>query len=68
MSLPLDGYGLLPVTDAPPSLLSRFTCGKCQLDDFLTGKAPFFHRARLGLTSVVMHAQAGDSILGYFTS
>lgn len=67
MSLPLDGYGLLPVTDAPPSLLSRFTCGKCQLDDFLTGKAPFFHRARLGLTSVVMHAQAGDSILGYFT-
>lgn len=67
MGLPLDGYGLLPVTDAPPSLLNRFTCGKPHLDDFLTGKAPFFHRARLGLTSAVLHAQTGGHILGYFT-
>lgn len=67
MVLPLDGYGLLPVTSAQPSLLKRFTCGKRHLDEFLTGKAPFFHRARLGLTSVVLHADAGDHMLGYFT-
>lgn len=67
MGLPLDGYGLLPVTATPPSLLNRFDCGKTHLNDFLTDKAPFFHRARLGLTSVVMHSQAYNEVLGYFT-
>lgn len=67
MGLPLDGYGVLPVTAAPPSLLNRFDCGKPHLNNFLTDKAPFFHRARLGLTSVVMHSQVDNEVLGYFT-
>lgn len=67
MPLPLDGYGLLPVIAAQPSLLNRFTCGKRHLDDFLKGTAPFYHHARLGLTSLVLHAEAGENLLGYFT-
>lgn len=67
MGLPLDGYGLLAVTETPPRLLQQFACGKSHLDAFLTEKAPFFHRAKLGLTSVVMHAQVSNQVLGYFT-
>lgn len=67
MGLPLDGYGLLPVTAAPQSLLNQFDCGKPHLNEFLTDKAPFFHSARLGLTSVAMHSQVHNEVLGYFT-
>lgn len=67
MGLPLDGYGLLQVTSARPDLLDSFDCGKLHLNEFLSQKAPFFHRARLGLTSVVMHSQVRGEALGYFT-
>ena len=67
MGLPLDGYGLLAVTETPPSLLQAFSCGKPHLDAFLAETAPFFHRAKLGLTSVVMHAQVPNEVMGYFT-
>ncbi len=37
------------------------------MNGFLTDKASFFHQVRLGLTSVVMHAQFADEVLEYFT-
>lgn len=65
MPLPEDGYGLLPVIDVAPALLEAFRCGKEHLDSFLV-QSPDFHRARLGLTTVVFHRDV-QGVIGYFT-
>jgi GNAT superfamily N-acetyltransferase len=65
MPLPQDGYGLLPVVEVAPELLTAFRCGKAHLDDFLV-QAPAFHHARLGLTTVVFHRDVAAQIVGYF--
>ncbi len=65
MALSVEGYGLLPVVEVPPALLSAFSCGKPHLDEFLC-QAAQFHRSRLGLTSVVFHRDF-VGVIGYFT-
>jgi len=63
--LPIDGYGLLPVTEVDPNLLTAFHCGKPHLDEFLV-QAPEFHRDRLGLSTVAFHRDV-PGVVGYFT-
>lgn len=66
MPLPEDGYGLLPVVEVAPDLLASFRCGKDHLDAFLA-QSPEFHRARLGLTTVVFHRERPGQVVAYFT-
>jgi GNAT superfamily N-acetyltransferase len=61
-----DGFGLLSVVDVAAALLTGFRCGKDHLDAFLVD-APHFHRDRLGLTTVVMHKDVPDRVVGFFT-
>lgn len=65
MPLQAGGFGLLPVTDVDPALLSAFHCGKPHLDEFLVSAAGL-HEARLSHTTVVFHAQVPDAVVGYF--
>jgi GNAT superfamily N-acetyltransferase len=65
MPLPEDGYGLLPVIEVDPALLTNFRCGAAHLDSFLA-QAADFHRARLGLTTVAFHRDVAG-VVGYFT-
>lgn len=66
MPLAEDGFGLLAVVDVAADLLSTFGCGKEHLDAFLVN-ASYFHRDRLGLTTVVMHRDVTGRVVGYFT-
>lgn len=66
MPLPEDGFGLLPVVQVPVHLLDAFRCGKPHLDAFLAA-APYFHRDRLSLTTVVFHQDFSEQVIGYFT-
>lgn len=61
-----DGYGLLPIREVQPSKLLTFDCGKPRLNDFLTKTAVAMYEARLGLTTVIFHADF-DGVVGYFT-
>jgi GNAT superfamily N-acetyltransferase len=60
------GYGLLPVSQVETQRLAVFDCGKGHLNLFLTGTAGAMHDQRLGLTSVVFHAEV-DGPVGFFT-
>ncbi len=66
MPLAEDGYGLLPIVDISPEATTGFDCGKPHLNEFLVS-ARFFHRDRLGLTSVVFHRDVPNQVIGYFT-
>lgn len=66
MALAEGGFGVLPVTEVAPELLAAFHCGKVHLDDFLA-TCMGLHEDRLGLTSVVFHADVPDAVVGYFT-
>ena len=67
MALSEAGYGFLPVIEVDERLLATFQCGKPHLDEFLTQHAASMHRARLSYTSVVMHQDLADQVVGYFT-
>lgn len=67
MALSEAGYGLLPVTEVDERLLATFQCGKPHLDEFLTQQAASMHATRLSYTSVVMHEDLPDQVVGYFT-
>ena len=66
MPLAEGGYGLLPVVEVSPEALADFDCGKPHLNEFLVN-ARYFHRDRLGLTSVVFHHDLAGRVVGYFT-
>lgn len=66
MPLADEGYGLLPVVEVSPEALAGFDCGKPHLNEFLIN-ARYFHRDRLGLTSVVFHNELEGRVIGYFT-
>lgn len=61
-----DGYGHLSVLDVDASIFDTFTCGKQNLDEFITKTALPFQEARLGFTRVVFH-EAFHGPVGYFT-
>lgn len=67
MALRDGAFGLLPVVEAEPAALATFTCGKAHLDSFLAESSTGIHLARLGLTTVVFHADLPDKLVGYFT-
>jgi GNAT superfamily N-acetyltransferase len=66
MLLAEDGFGLLSVEHVAVELLAAFKCGKIHLDSFLVN-ALDYHRDRIGLTTVVMHRDVPDKVIGYFT-
>lgn len=67
MALRESGFGVLPIVDVEPELLVGFECGKSHLDRFLASDGVDMHLDRLGLTSVVFHADVPGTVVGFFT-
>ena len=67
MILSTEGYGLLPLLDFEPSLLSSFNSSKKDLNEFLLNESITYQNSRIGNTTCVFHQDCPDRIIGYFT-
>lgn len=67
MRLSITGYGLLPLLEFDSRLLSNFSSGKKELNDFLLNESITYQHSRIGNTTCVFHVDCPDRIIAYYT-